>query len=388
MKLRTKLLMSYILLIACSFFVIYTVSLPLVRNYIGNKVIAGLEQEKTLVRSRTLNAIESAEDREEYITILAKERIAVERLGLSSTIGIFYINKATNEIITLPGLMLPDQTKALLAEKIANKDPAPFSAAVGDTENIIVYFSVSPNPNANVQRLFILMYTPMETINVFTRGFTKIMIIVFLAVMFISVIVSFMLAKMINNPVEKLKKQANELKNRNFSARSTVNTNDEFRELSNTLNAAAIELENHNRAQKDFLDNVSHELKTPLMSIQGYAEGIRDGVFEADEQTLDVIIEESIRLKRLVGEISYLSKLESIPDFYKFSQIEISEIINKSVDSVSGLDNARKVKVIRLNMTEKTIKGDEEKLTQLFINILSNSLRYAEKAVLSKILDY
>jgi signal transduction histidine kinase len=171
------------------------------------------------------------------------------------------------------------------------------------------------------------------------------------------------------------------LKARDFDARSVVKTGDEFEELSDSLNAAAEELAGYSKAQRDFLDNISHELKTPLMSIQGYAEGIRDGVFNADDQTLGIITDESIRLKKLVGEISYLSKLESMPDFYKKTNRDVKEIIEKAIDSAAGLQNARKIKIVPLNIESRTVVCDQEKILQLMINILSNSLRYAKNAV-------
>lgn len=381
MKLRTKLMVSYLLLIAIAFFIFYIISVPLVRTYIKKNITDGLQQEALLIQTRTKEALEEVADRDSYLKALAEERVAVGRLGLSSKMGILYYSRPNDAFVSGNySLILTQETKDLLLVKMKAIDTTPFETDINEVSYIATYFLAPASRLAN-QRIVIVVYTPLDEIQVFTRGFTRIMLIVFIAVMFASVIISLVFAEKINNPVAKLKKQAQALKDRDFNSRSDINTGDEFEELSNSMNSAAEELAGYNIAQREFLDNISHELKTPLMSIQGYAEGIKDGIFPADEQTLDIITDESIRLKKLVGEISYLSKLESMPDFYKYSDVEMDKVISRSIDSVSGLENARHIKISTLNIYPCKIRGDDEKLLQLMINILSNSIRYAKKVV-------
>jgi len=380
MKLRAKMITSYVLLIALVFVIFYLVSMPLVRNYIRNRVSDGLEQEKVLIRTRMAEALEDVTDRESYLQTLARERIAIERLGLSSSLAIFYYNRATDTINFQQNMTSDQDTLDELKNRISDKDSSSFRGTLNGEPQTMLLFS-SNTGNAQ-QRIFLLMYTPDTALEAFTRGFTRIMIIVFVVTAGIAVIISLIFAERITNPIAKLKKQALALKKRDFSAKSSISTNDEFRELSDVLNQTANELETYNTAQKEFLDNVSHELRTPLMSIQGYAEGIRDGIFESDEQTLGIIIGESVRLKNLVGNISYLSKLESTPDFYKFSKVNAGNLIKKAVDSISGLEQARSKKIVILSADEAILDGDPEKLTQLFVNILSNGLRYARSSVI------
>jgi signal transduction histidine kinase len=369
------------LLIAIAFFIFWVVSVPLVRNYIKRNVTDGLQQEALLIQTRTIEALEDATDRDEYMKALLSERIAVERLGLASKMGILYFNKRTQSFIDgNQSLQLPEESKQLLIDKITSIDTIPFETEINGIQYIATYF-LTPTSRLATQRAVIVVYTPLDAIASFTRGFTRIMLIVFLVIMAASVIISLIFAEKINNPVVKLKKQALALKERKFDARSDINTGDEFEELSKSMNAAAEELAGYSRVQQEFLDNISHELKTPLMSIQGYAEGIKDGIFPADDQTLDIITDESIRLKRLVSEISYLSKLESMPDFYDFTQIDMPAIIERSIDSVSGLKEARDIRISSLDIHDCEVYGDGEKLLQLLINILSNSVRYAENTV-------
>jgi signal transduction histidine kinase len=381
MKLRTKLLLSYLILIMIAFFIFWIISVPLVRNYIKRNVTEGLQQEAVLIKTRTEEALEEVTKRDEYIKALVSERVAIERLGIVSKMGILYFNKNTRSFVDgSQSLQLTDEAKQLLADKITSIDTTPFEIEINGTQYIATYFLTPASRLAN-QRVIIVVYTPLDAIASFTRGFTRIILLVFLVIIVASVIVSLVFAEKINNPVLKLKKQALDLKKRNFKSRSNIKTGDEFEELSKSMNAAAEELAGYSRVQQEFLDNISHELKTPLMSIQGYAEGIKDGIFPADSQTLDIITDESIRLKKLVSEISYLSKLESMPDFYDFTDVDMPMIIERSIDSISGLKKTRDISISTLDIHESKICGDGEKLLQLMINILSNSVRYAQKTV-------
>jgi signal transduction histidine kinase len=380
MKLRGKLIISYILLISMVFLVFYITAMPLVRNYVRNQVSAGLEQEQILVKNYLTENMDDITDRETYLKAFARERIAIERFGLSSSIGIFYYARLTGALTFVQDIEMDDETADKLIARIIDKDTSSFTGTLNSENHMLLAFPLS---NAQTQqRLFILMYTPDTAIISFTKGFTRILILVFGFTTALAIVISLILAEKMTNPIEKLKQQALQLRKRDFSAKSSITANDEFKELSIALNQAAAELEIYNTAQKDFLDNVSHELRTPLMSIQGYAEGIRDGIFEPDEKTLGIIVGESIRLKNLVGNISYLSKLESTPDFYKFAKVNAGEILNGAIAAVSGLEQAREIRLVVLASPDAPMYGDAEKLTQLFINILSNALRYAVKSVM------
>jgi signal transduction histidine kinase len=162
-----------------------------------------------------------------------------------------------------------------------------------------------------------------------------------------------------------------------------IHTGDEIEELADCFSSMVDKLKVYDVQQKSFIQNASHELKTPLMSIQGYAEAIKDGVVEGAEmeESLDVIIEESQRLKKIVDEMIYLTKLDSVEESFHFEKADVYEIINQSIKSVKALAEAKGVD-LRVN-GDCTYEGyfDIEKLTRAFINIFSNGIRYAERQI-------
>jgi len=131
--------------------------------------------------------------------------------------------------------------------------------------------------------------------------------------------------------------------------------------------------------ERAFLQDASHELKSPLMSIQGYAEGVRDGVFHGAEadSALEVIVRETGRLKKLVEELVYLGKLESASEVYNFEDTELSEVLEQAVEAQQVLALDKNIMLVVGNCPEARLWADGEKLVRVFVNLIANAVRHA-----------
>jgi signal transduction histidine kinase len=141
------------------------------------------------------------------------------------------------------------------------------------------------------------------------------------------------------------------------------------------------ELKRFNQVQKQFFQNASHELKTPLMSISGYAEGIRDGIFEGDSmhKGLDIIVSESGRLKNIVTEMTLLAKLDSEEDIFNPVDVCVKDLLNETIERMNPL-LVKKGLTLHTDYDEKEsliIHADRDKLLQALLNVVSNATRYA-----------
>ncbi len=185
-------------------------------------------------------------------------------------------------------------------------------------------------------------------------------------------------------PLQQLKERASELANRKFEGKLDINTGDELEELADTFNDMAGQLAEYDHTQKDFFQKTSHELKTPLMSIQGYAEALKDGVIPEEERgdSLEIIIKQSRRMKALVDEFIYLSKMESLKESYSFETIILDDAINEAVHAVKSMALEKEINIVTtIEATDLKIEGDPEKIHRLLLNILSNALHHARKKV-------
>ena len=135
-------------------------------------------------------------------------------------------------------------------------------------------------------------------------------------------------------------------------------------------------LEQNDKAQKTFFENTSHELKTPLMAICGYAEEIEMGVITDYSQAGRMIVSQTERMSKLIEDILYLSKMESGTEPLKCEPIEMASLVQDILMPLEGIVNRRNLSV-SLELDEGYVNGDPEKLEHAVANLITKSVKYA-----------
>ena len=136
------------------------------------------------------------------------------------------------------------------------------------------------------------------------------------------------------------------------------------------------DIENEAERQQTFFQNASHELKTPLMAIQGYAEGIQAGVMDTGSAT-EVILEESDRVTELVEELLDISKIDMGRQLLAFSEMDIRELLYDSIRAVEPAAAGGIAIVPDFPEEPVMVSCDDTRLRRAVTNILSNGVRYA-----------
>lgn len=131
--------------------------------------------------------------------------------------------------------------------------------------------------------------------------------------------------------------------------------------------------------RRDFVANVSHELKTPLTAIRGYAETLHDGAVE-DRATaarfLGRILQQCGRLQALLEDLLTLSRLETLEDTGEVTVVELNTLLQDCVETVGHQAAAKQVQIRVASQAEPIIKGDHEALERLLTNLLDNAVKY------------
>ena len=141
-------------------------------------------------------------------------------------------------------------------------------------------------------------------------------------------------------------------------------------------------VENAEQKLKSFFANASHELKTPLMSIQGYAEGLQTGVIQDIPMGTQVILDQSDKMTNLIEELLYLSKIESGEYIFQKQPLDLCDLADSCFSSIKDLAYKKGITVhIEISDESIIVLGDENQLYKLFMNILSNALRYAKNNI-------
>ncbi|MCX7772114.1 MAG: HAMP domain-containing histidine kinase [Clostridia bacterium] len=248
------------------------------------------------------------------------------------------------------------------------------------------YFAVSrplsdEESNGDVIKTWIIAYTPSHELARLVQNMNLQGAYAVLIALCISAVLSYFLSKTISKPIKLLKSHAERIASRNFKTRVSIRTGDEIETLGEAMNKIAGDLNDYDLAQKRFLQNVSHELKTPVMSIMGYAEGLKDHVIENQDKALGVIIDECQRLQRLISEVLFLSKLETVEEFYSFRCDKLNGVLEESVEKIESLAAGAGVHIKTDFERDCLIEMDRDKLIQAVLNLLSNSIRYAKAEV-------
>lgn len=228
---------------------------------------------------------------------------------------------------------------------------------------------------------WIIVYSSLKKLNQLKFGINIMLFIVLILSAVVTAIFSSISAKKISSPFTSLNRHIGEIAKRNFATKLNIQLDDELQDFVNNINTMSEKLETFDKAQKTFLQNASHEFRTPLMSIQSYAEGIKFDIV-GHETASNIIIDETKRMTRLVEDLLYLSRLDAIEENYHFSVLDFNDFLSGCITRLNGIALKSKIKVIYAP-TDKSLKifADEEKLSRAVTNIVSNSIRYAGTVV-------
>ncbi|MCM3568316.1 two-component system histidine kinase PnpS [Neobacillus mesonae] len=140
------------------------------------------------------------------------------------------------------------------------------------------------------------------------------------------------------------------------------------------------EIKKLEQMRKDFVANVSHELKTPVTSIKGFAETLMDGAMnnpETLEAFLSIILKESDRLQSLIQDLLELSKIEQQGFQLNIQQVDINKLLKEVVSLLAGKAEAKHIQLEYNSLPDQLlVSGDLDRLKQVFINLVSNSINY------------
>ncbi len=203
-----------------------------------------------------------------------------------------------------------------------------------------------------------------------------------LTALFIALLIAFFLIRYLVKPLKKLEEYAQAVGNRQFEMRLDTKLDDELAQLATAFNQMADQLQSYDEGMRRFFQNASHEMKTPLMSINGYAEGIRDGVFTgpALDNAIEIIHKESLRLRNVVENMIDITILEQPHNTY-FLPNDLCYIMEQVIETVGGYALERRVQIESEVRPNNWVIGDWDQLHILFVNLLSNGIRHASSYV-------
>jgi signal transduction histidine kinase len=214
------------------------------------------------------------------------------------------------------------------------------------------------------------------------RNFTSVFLILSLSVMVVAFTISFVATKKQAEPLNEMANAARRFARGEFGVRvKDQGRRDEIGQLTEAFNVMADSLESSEQLRRDFIANLSHELKTPMTVISGFAEGLLDGTIPREDEVryLGIISSETRRLSRLVRSMLEISTLRSAePRFLNERSFDVSEVVRLALLSLGGKIEEKQLDV-EANLPEETIitRGDEDSITQVVYNLIDNAIKFS-----------
>ena len=233
----------------------------------------------------------------------------------------------------------------------------------------------------NVVTGMVLAVTKTENLMEMWRGFLGIFGVTCVTVILITVVASSVTALQQTKPIRDMVTATRRFAEGDFDIRVQAEGKvTELAELADSFNAMADSLQQTERQRREFIANISHELKTPMTTISGYAEGILDGTIPHDkeEQYLRIISDESRRLNRLVRRMLEVSQLQSKDLMKAKTPFDICESMRRVLISLEKKITDRNLDVdAHIPEEPVMVLGDNDLITQVIYNLLENAAKFA-----------
>ncbi len=184
-------------------------------------------------------------------------------------------------------------------------------------------------------------------------------------------------------PVNKIVSQMNRLASGDFKARLEMgkyaSKHSTIKEITTSFNKMAEELENTEMLRQDFINNFSHEFKTPIVSIAGFAKLLKRGNLTEEQKAeyIAIIEEESIRLSEMATNVLNMTKIENQAILTEITEFNLSEQIRNSVLLLEG-KWAKKNIEFSMDFGEYYIQGNEDMVKHIWLNLIDNAIKFSE----------
>ena len=200
------------------------------------------------------------------------------------------------------------------------------------------------------------------------------------AVIVAAIIIYYFAKKIIINPLNEINIAARRLARGDVGKRVNITSNDEIGELANSFNVMAESIEESDKNRRDFISNVSHELRSPITSIKGFVAGILDGVIPKDKENyyLNIVYDEIRRLSRLVIDLLDISAMEEGKFKLNMVEFDINILIKQCIAKFDGKIRNKGVNVeVTFGREHEFVYADRDRLIQVLTNIIDNAMKYS-----------
>ena len=226
----------------------------------------------------------------------------------------------------------------------------------------------------------VFMCKPINVMEKAANDMRNVLLLSMLPVAFIVSCLVFFFSKRISQPLMDMNEAAKIIADGSFDKRITVKSSDEVGQLAQSLNNMAETLEKNENNRRKFIANVSHDLRSPLTSIQGFIGAIVDGTIPYEKQGyyLNIVLEETSRLTKLANDMVDLSKTEAGVMAVEFCEFDINDMVRESLQTFEQRFIQKKISANAVFDREHlNVKADANMILRVIHNLLDNAIKFS-----------
>lgn len=260
-----------------------------------------------------------------------------------------------------------------------NNEPVMSFKGRNDNENPLTttksYDIINPNLNDYRGQLIITYDTGEMAANELLNNFRNSIIIAIVMSLTIGIIIALVLSTNITNPIKQISDATLKIKDGDYDINLKESKIIELENLQNNIRYLSRNLKNQKYVRKQYAQDISHELRTPITNLQLYIEAIKDGVIDVDEQTLSSLLEETQRLEGLVVNLN--KSFNDNSEYLKINkkEFDLSQHIKLILDTIKPRLTKLDISLIEEIKDGVLIYSDKDKISQIIQNLISNAIK-------------
>ena len=220
---------------------------------------------------------------------------------------------------------------------------------------------------------------PGDLAAVFTKQQLRSYAYAAVAMVVLSAILAIVLASRVVRPILSVKKAVQTISGGDYEHQIETKRQDEVGDLARNINQLSQTLKNNQTARQQWMAEISHELRTPVAVLQGELEAMQDGITAVNEEAVDSLHAESVRLGLLINDLHDLSMSDVGALDYQMQAVDVGDILQQRLQASHTLMTQAGLNVsLDIPAMPILINGDSKRLAQLFDNLSQNSIRYTE----------
>ena len=381
--LRSRLIASYVLIVFLCLMLAGLTTMVLMRQYQERVELARLRNVATDLSRRLPAILNRLTDTRDILLYMRQEALALRlRVMVVDAQGLVQYDTTADGNLVGQQVLPPQQ-------KVPSPDGESIVRRHQTPDGLEFFLVLTPLPPFEGQRMLsgeppylLALAAPFRQIRPPWRDMLPPLFVSALLALIVSAIAAFFLSRSITRPLSAMTQAAEEIAHGNYRQSIPVRGEDQIARLAASFNHMAREVERARQTQRDFIANVSHDLKTPLTSIQGFSQAILEGAVTSSEgyhRAAEIIHQESERMGRLVSGLLELARLEAGQADMARKPVDLQALLSSYAARLEPRFEAAGIRLHQEISPLPMVEGDEHRLEEVIANLLDNAVSYTDR---------